>query len=390
MKAVHFGAGNVGRGFIGLLLSQSGYTVSFVTRSTEKISLLRQRHHYTVTLANEAADSITVENVTAINVRDSEGVTRAVAEADLVTTAVGPTALKNIAELIARGIELRLSQSPRPLNVIACENAIRASSRLKNLVSPFVRAELREALDQYIGFPNSVVDRIVPAQYDKDPLKVRVEPFHEWVVERSGLRGAPPEIAGVHYVDSLEPYIERKLFTVNTGHCSAAYLGYIEGYQTIQEAMRDPQLRERTWKVLQETGEFLVKKHRFDPEQHSRYIRKILQRFSNRHLTDRIVRVGRCPIRKLSPDERLVRPAIQAYEIGIDTPNLMSAMAAALLFDDANDAQAQALQGTIEKSGVQSAITKYTGIPTKHPIYQNIMSKYEQFLTERHYSKSTL
>ena len=388
MKAVHFGAGNIGRGFVGLLLSQSGYDVCFVVRNPEKTALLQQRHRYTVTFANEAEDSVAVTNVTAISVNDREAVIRAVAEADIVTTAVGANVLKSIAEVIGKGIEYRLLHHPRPLNVIACENAIRASSRLKWHVYPHICAEMQNDANQYIGFPNAVVDRIVPAQHDKDPLKIKVEPFFEWIVERSDFRGAPPQIRGMQYVDSLNPYVERKIFTVNTGHCSAAYLGYVEGLQTIQEVMRDARLREKTQLILQETGELLIHKYHFDREQHLKYIRTILQRFSNRHLMDRVVRVGRSPIRKLSPDERLVRPAMQAYEHGLETPNLMSAMAAALMFDYEKDAEAAALQAAIEQNGVQATIAKFTGIPRKHPVYLKVVEKYQRLLAAPLRSKS--
>lgn len=389
MKAVHFGAGNIGRGFIGMLLSQAGYEVRFIVRNSEKISLLQQRRHYTVTLANDAADSITVRNVTGINVKNREAVIRAVAEADLVTTAVGVNALKSIAEVIAKGIERRMIQNPESLNVIACENAIRASSRLKTFVYPYIASELRAEVNQYIGFPNSVVDRIVPVQQYKDPLMVKVEPFYEWIIDRSDLRDTIPEIDGVRYVDSLDPYIERKIFTVNTGHCSAAYLGYIEGYQTIQEVMKNPRMREKIRLILEETGELLIKKYHFDIDQHRGYIRRTLQRFSNPHLIDKIVRVGRSPIRKLSADERLVGPAMQAYENGLDTPNLTSALAAAFMFDYDKDDQAMTLQKIIEQNGVQPTITKYTGIPKEHPIYQSVLSKYQHFTKTQTYSKQS-
>lgn len=134
MKAVHFGAGNIGRGFIGLLLSKSGYEVTFVDVNDTLVNLLQSKRQYTVTLANEQADSIVVDNVTAIDGKDQALVAEAVAEADIVTTAVGVSVLKHIAAAIAQGIELRLSRSTRPLHVIACENAIGGSTQLKNHV----------------------------------------------------------------------------------------------------------------------------------------------------------------------------------------------------------------------------------------------------------------
>lgn len=384
MKAVHFGAGNIGRGFIGLLLSRSGYEVCFVDVNDTLVSQLQQRGEYTVTLATEAHDAAVVSGVTAINGKDLDQVAEAVANADLVTTAVGVTILKHIAAGIARGIELRLSRSGAPLHVIACENAIGGSSQLKEHVYSHLSEALRGKADQFVAFPDAAVDRIVPIQHHEDPLKVTVEPFYEWVVDRSSMIEGFTEVKGVHYVDELTPYIERKLFTVNTGHCTAAYLGYLKGFSTIQESMADEEITLQVRQVLEETGELLVKKYGFDPVEHKAYIHKILDRFRNPYLTDEVERVGRSPIRKLSPNDRLVRPALQAFELGIQPNQLALAMAAALLFDNAEDSEAVELQSAIQALGVSRAVTQYTGVPEEHPVHALILNHVHQLKQKAH------
>lgn len=387
MKAVHFGAGNIGRGFIGLLLAQSGYDVCFVTRNKRKISLLQQNHSYKVTLANAAAESCVVNNVTATSIENDSAVREAMAETDLVTTAVGSRVLKHIAPRIAQGIAQRIKKHPRPLNIIACENGASSSTQLKKLVYAQLPEDLHAAADQYIAFPNTVVDRIVPVQQHSDPTSVTVEPFYEWIVDRSAIIGALPALKGVKFVDSLTPYVERKLFSVNTGHCSGAYYGYLEGFSTIQDVMRNPRLNSKVEAVMQETGALLIRKYHFNPEQHQKYIRTILQRFSNPLLTDDVVRVGRCPIRKLSPNERLVKPTVQAYNRGLDTYELTSVIAAALLFTHRDDTQGDELQTAIRQEGIHGVITKFMGIPADHPIQDAIAGDYlrlkETYLTEK-------
>ncbi|MDF2649615.1 MAG: mannitol-phosphate 5-dehydrogenase, partial [Paenibacillus sp.] len=242
MKAVHFGAGNIGRGFIGLILSQAGYEVIFSDVNDSLVELLQQRKSYTVRLANEDEETFTVSNVTAINGKNLEDVARAVAKADLVTTAVGVNILKHIASGIAKGIEMRIQRGAAPLHIIACENAIGGSTQLKEHVYTHLREDLRYKVDASIVFPDAAVDRIVPIQHNEDPLQVTVEPFYEWVVDESQMLEGFHRIDGIHFVKHLEPYIERKLFTVNTGHCSAAYLGYLHGFTTIQDAMANSQI----------------------------------------------------------------------------------------------------------------------------------------------------
>lgn len=326
MRAVHFGAGNIGRGFIGLILSRAGYEVVFSDVNDTLVSELRRRKQYTVELANDTKDTELVMNVTAIDGKDAAAVADAVNHADLVTTAVGVSILKHIAAGIAEGIKRRVERGARPLHVIACENAIGGSAQLKEHVFALLDEATRAKAEASVYFPNAAVDRIVPIQQHEDPLHVQVEPFYEWVVDRSQMASEHEEIEGILYVQDLEPYIERKLFTVNTGHCVAAYLGYTAGYATIQEAMKDSKVVDSIQGSLEETGAVLVKRFGLDQEEHRKYISKILDRFRNPNLIDDVTRVGRSPLRKLSPNDRLVRPALQAQEYGIPTDHLALGM----------------------------------------------------------------
>lgn len=387
MKAVHFGAGNIGRGFIGLLLSQSGYQVCFVDVNETLVSLLKSRQSYTVTLANDQASSSTVNNITAINGSDQRLVAKAIAEADIVTTAVGKSALKHIAAAIAAGIELRLTHSiDSPLPVIACENAIGGSTQLKRFVYEHLHGYAREQADHSIVFPDAIVDRIVPLQSHEDLLQVTVEPFFEWIVDCSAMPPHFHKILGVHYEEQLLPYIERKLFTVNTGHCIVAYYGYLHGYKTIQDAMKDPLILAEVKGALLETGAILVQKYQFDSDVHKQYINQTLERFGNPHLTDEVIRVARSPIRKISPHDRLVRPALLAYERGLPAVHLATAIAAVLHFNFEADPEALELQNYRLQFGLHQTIEHYTGLPKQHLLHVQIIEAYNklwQFARQR-------
>lgn len=384
MKAVHYGAGNIGRGFIGLLLSNAGYNVCFVEIDDKLVSELRRAGKYKVSFAGETKDWAEVSGVTAVHGKDIEQAASQVSDADLVTTAVGPNVLARIAGSIAKGIEMRLrSPTPLPLQVIACENAIGGSAQLKQHVYERLDKTLHAMAEQLVSFPNAAVDRIVPLQHHEDPLEVTVEPFYEWIVDRSGLPPGAKEIKGVQYAERLEPYIERKLFTVNTGHCAAAYLGYIHGYSTIRESMADSNIAAQVRHVLKETGDVLVSRHGFDPKEQAAYIEQILQRFRNPYVKDEVVRVGRAPLRKISPDERLVRPALQAFELGKPPLYLTRMIAAALLFRHEDDAEAAELQASITARGVIPTLVRYTGIPQDHPLMAMVLAHYDNFIQHK-------
>ncbi|MGO0061887.1 mannitol-1-phosphate 5-dehydrogenase [Brevibacillus fluminis] len=368
MLAVHFGAGNIGRGFIGLLLHQAGYEVAFVDVNKALVAELNQRKAYDVQLADPNTQHLHVQGVRGIDGQEVELVAQTIASADLVTTAVGPNVLPHIAAAIAQGISRRLAAGGQPLNVIACENMIGGSAQLKEHVYGHLSEEEQERADRMIGFPNAAVDRIVPLQHHEDKLLVTVEPFYEWVVDRSQVKGELPAISGITYVDDLAPYIERKLFTVNTGHAVIAYLGYQKGYVTIDQAMRDKGIADAVRGALRETGALLVAKYGFDQEQHNAYVAKILERYANPLLSDDVTRVGRSPIRKLSPNDRLVGPAMQCMERGIVPQELGRAIAAALLFDYREDSEAQRIQHDRSEWGIERVLREYTHIPAGHPL----------------------
>lgn len=370
MLAVHFGAGNIGRGFIGSLLSQSGYEVVFVDVNDELVQHLQQRQEYRVVIAGESREEQLIRGVSALHSQKQyEEVVSRIAEADLVTTAVGPNVLPHIAKVIADGLRKRLSTTEKRVHVIACENMIGGSSFLKKHVMDYLSEEEQAALAALCGFPNSAVDRIVPNQKNDDPLMVIVEPFFEWVIETNEMMGDIPAIVGAHFVEELQPYIERKLFTVNTGHALAAYLGYAKNYATINEAMEDASVRADVTRALHESGRVLIEKYGWSAEEHGAYIEKIVQRFTNPAITDEVTRVARSPIRKLGANDRLVGPALQYYNMFGEIPSgLVKGIAALLLFDYKEDAEAVELQTTVREHGIEGALSQYAQLPADHPL----------------------
>ena len=163
MRAVHFGAGNIGRGFIGQLLHESGYDITFVDVRDDVVNALKTEGRYDVILADEGEEQIPVDRVTALHSGcDAEEVTERLVEADLVTTAVGPSILPLIAPAIAKGLLERARLGGAPVNVIACENMVGASQALRGFVMEHVPDENAEEIEKVAGFPNAAVDRIVP------------------------------------------------------------------------------------------------------------------------------------------------------------------------------------------------------------------------------------
>lgn len=364
MKAVHFGAGNIGRGFIGEILHKNGFDITFVDINETLIDALNDRESYEIEYADDAHQRLTVSGFSGINNgKDPEAVSQAVAEADIVTTAIGPNILPYIAELIANGIKLRReNDDTRPMDIVACENMIGGTDFLNEKVSAYFDEADRVYVDQYIGFPNAAVDRIVPMQSHEDPLFVSVEPFSEWVIDQTNVKGTQIKLDGVLYVEDLLPYIERKLFSVNTGHATTAYTGKHFGYETIDQALEDEKVLQQLKAVLAETGALLVEKWGFDQEAHAAYANKIVGRFQNSHISDAITRVARTPIRKLGYDERFIRPIREAKERGLSYDALLATVAYIFEYNDAEDEQSQELQKMLAEQPLNQVIQTVTGL----------------------------
>ncbi len=377
MKAVHFGAGNIGRGFVGLLLHDAGYEVVFADVAEELIAQLAAADSYSVHEVGENPAVRTVNNFRALNSTTQETeLIEEIATADIVTTAVGPHILKFVAPAIAKGIAAR-DAGLAPLQVMACENAINATDILAKEVASQPGAAA-SALDGKAVFANTAVDRIVPNQEAGQGLDVTVENFYEWVIDRTAFAGAAPAIPGATFVDELSPYIERKLFTVNTGHASAAYLGFEAGLEKISEAMADQDVAEDVRAVLEETKQLLVSKHGFSNDEQEAYVQKILVRFSNPYLPDTVNRVGRAPLRKLSRHERFIGPAAELAERGIVPEALLGAIAAALRFTDPADAEATELAGILASSSPADATARITGLEPDHPLFNAVATLVEE------------
>ena len=361
--AIQFGAGNIGRGFIGKLLSEADYKVYFADVSESIVNALQEKNEYTVEVVGENKAEVIVKNVDGVFSNDAK-LLELITKADIITTAVGPTVLTIISKSLAQGITKRFEEGIKNnLNIIACENMIKGTSFLKEEVEKHLSEEVISYMNDYIGFPNSAVDRIVPPmEKSADILRVRVEEFKEWIVEAPLFKGEIPKINGMDLTDNLMAFVERKLFTLNTGHAITAYLGVIKGHKTVKESIEDEAIETIVKSAMNESGEVLINRYNFERDTHTKYIEKILNRFKNPYLVDEVDRVGRQPLRKLGYNDRLIKPLRGTIEYGTKNSSLIKGIAAALKYRNAEDEQAVELEKKLNTLEFTAAIKEITSL----------------------------
>ena len=370
-KAVMYGAGNIGRGFIAQLFCMSGYETVFIDINEEVVFALNRDGTYPLYITDgDEYGEFRVSNVRAVNGKNAEDVAREFIDADIVATAVGANVLKYIAKPVAEGIRARFAADScaLPFNIIICENLMNADKYFYELVS----GELEEtdaALLKNVGFVEASVGRMVPATPNeisqKEPLAVCAEPFYPLPVDADAVVGSFPEIENIIPSPSFSYHIKRKLYMHNMAHTAVAYHGYMAGYEYIWEAVSDKEIQKKAKGALGEISQALSKEYGIDINELEKYSSELLKRFENKLLGDTVVRVGRDTQRKLARDDRITGALLSCEKNGIRAPNIAGIIAAAFEFNSAEDPAAALTYSYAQDNGIAAAVEKFCGIDYK-------------------------
>ena len=379
MKAVHFGAGKIGRGFIADLLHDTGYEITFVDVNEKLNEELNKYHNYYLYVIEEDYKRKEIDKVSALSpITQKDDVTQAIVDADLVTTAVLADNFPKIAANVAAGLKTRLNAGKEKVNVIPCENALFCGDMLKaEVVKTGIITE--EEIDQIATIPNTAVDRMVFGT-DRDGRDgIEIGKDYELAIEVDKLKDSSNlPIKGAEYTDNLQKYLERKLYTINCGHAWSGYMAHLMGYDIIQDYFASEENVEMTRNVMLEVAGLLEKKHGFTHQEMLDYVNFAINRFLTPGISDPISRISRAPIRKLGHEDRLVGPAYQCEERGLENDTLLKGIAAAFLFDVKEDEQSVELLAYVKEHGIEEAISHYTGIEKDSRMFGEIVKHYNE------------
>jgi mannitol-1-phosphate 5-dehydrogenase len=378
-KIVVFGAGATGRGHVGLLAWQAGHEIVFVERRTEIVQPLREAGRYTVNLCGRGASRVDVSGFRIFDSRNRRAVAEEIAGARLVLTAVLAQNLEDVSETLAMAVAAhRRQRRTLPVNCIACENMMDSSSILGRFVEARLSSGNQAYSRQHFGFPDCMISRVVP-QPEGDPLVLIAENHNEWTVRREEFKGPKLALDAMDLVDNQTARLERKLLIHNGGHAVCGYLAFHRGIRYIHEAVADPAVAECAGGALKEMGEVVRRKHGFSAEDIAAYIENFIERGSIPEMRDEVLRVVRDPIRKLSPRERLVAPALLAVEYSLPRNWIVKGIVAALRYRHPDDAQSLQLAAEIQSKGLTSVLHDTCGIPSDSPLIGEIQSEWDDW-----------
>ena len=367
-KVLVFGAGQIGRGFIGELCYDSGYFIVFVDIDEKIIDLLNKEKKYTINLLGEKKEEKIIENFVAIPLKNENEVIKEIIETDIIFTAVGAKNLPSLSKIIAKGIKEKSKKEGSFLNIIICENLLKASEVLKEAIlkeNILSESEI-EYLQKNVGFVETVISRmtspLTEEEKNKNPLCVKVEPYKILPVDKNGFKIKIPEITGFFPVDNLKKYEELKLFGHNLSHVCLAYYGFLKKLTYIWECIEDGEIFDLLVNVQNEVKYALNKKYNFRKDELEEYFKDLNKRFDNKLLGDTISRVGREVLRKIGKNERIVGAINLCLEYGIFPENICFVLATALCYNNFLDKECEELQNIINKKGIEFVLKEICGV----------------------------
>lgn len=290
--AVHFGAGNVGRGFIAPLLQENGYHVIFVDSSIDLVEKINNQKEYKVTSYDrESTRDNLVEKTRALHTEQDKQLKEILNKASLVTSSVGPNNLGLIANLLDKHIEEKV-------DFIAFENMYRASTYV---------LEQKDSLSRKIQEHDVVVDKIIPLQ-NIENLNLIVESFGSIVFDQEQYTDKLIELSEVVSKGDYEKEFTKKLWLLNGLHVCLAYYGLSKGVEYIYELYEQKDHEEFIEKINSEYLKAYTLYSNQNVEEVLEYQNEINLRFSSKKSKDQTKRIARNPEIKFSKSERVHGP----------------------------------------------------------------------------------
>jgi mannitol-1-phosphate 5-dehydrogenase len=360
-KLVLFGAGKIGRSFIGQLFATSGFEVVFVDISEPVINELNRRNEYKVVIKSSQPDIIiNVSNVRGIMGGDHDKVAEEIADCDIAAVSVGQKGLPQVIQTLAKGLILRQKKiGKKPIDIILAENMHNADKYVRDILISIIDRDY--PVDELVGLIETSIGKMVPIMpkevQEKDLLLVYAEPYNTLILDKKAFKNPIPEVEGLAPKDNMKAWVDRKSHIHNFGHAAAAYAGYNTdpSAQYLADVLKIPSVRKYTRSAMLQSADVLINKYpgEFTSTDLTHHIDDLLNRFENKALGDTVFRVGCDLKRKLHRDDRILSPLIDGIRTNCPVNKIISTFIFGLNFR-AKDENGKMLPEDLEFSKILS------------------------------------
>lgn len=346
-KIIVFGAGKIGRSFIGQVFYSADYEVVFIDINETLINLINKKKEYRIIFKEDDKErSLYIRNIRGVYLGDEKHVIDELLNADLISLSVGQQGLKTTIPIIAKALIVRQKKfGMLPLDVIIAENMRNSDSFLRSEFGKYLPVDY--PFDSLVGLVETSIGKMVPIMTQKDieedPLLIFAEPYNSLIVAKKGFKNPIPNSPFLAPKVNIKAWVDRKLFIHNMGHAAVAYLGF-QSYPEatyIYEILEIKPIFEEVRETMLQSADILQSLYpeEFTQQQLEIHIDDLLSRFKNKSLGDTIFRVGCDLYRKLEPEDRLVGPVNAAIKTGKPYHLILNVIKAAICFKakDEND-----------------------------------------------------
>lgn len=378
-RALVFGAGKIGRGFVGHLLFRSGWSMTFVDRGQPLVEQLNAAGTYPITVHSSPPQTDLISRYRAIWLDDRPAVLEAIGQHDLFFTAVGGANLPSVGKLFVEGLASRVARGDRGnVNVILCENWKDPAADLRKAINQHAPDDdFRAWANAHLGLVETQVLRPCfdpdPETRAKNPLAIFTQDWWTLPCDGAAFRGPAPRIEGIELRPHFQHELIRKVYTYNCMNAVFAYLGFLCGYTFLHESALDAEIRAVAEAAYDESSRGLIAEYGFSEREQEEMKRMALGKYRDMRSPDPIERNARDSRRKLSPDDRLMGPARLALKHGV-TPSALALGVAAAFHYEGDDPGTQQAQKLVRGSGLKAAIEKCGGVTADSPMGQLIVA----------------
>lgn len=383
MHATIIGGGRIGRGFVASLLERNNVSKTFLDVSDDLVKEFNKEEEYTVHILGNETNNTIIENFEAFNFRDKKALKTEINNADFIFTAVGGKNLRTIGSEIGRQYKNLLREEiVSSFIIVTCENWLTPAA---DLLSSIVE-ELNESEKEVFLKNVDVTQGVIRASGTSAPkgeetsnlLDTWMQDYWTLPIDKSRINNHfVPNWKHFEFNENFGEMLAQKIYTNNTSVALVGYLGYLKGHKYVADSANDDEIEPIFKKCFQEIHQALVHTLGVSTESQKEFAEVAEDKYKDYKIVDDVKRIARDPIRKLSPDDRFIGPAIMAQKAGTKPEAISLGAAAALYFDNPEDSEAVELQKLRKEKGIDYVLDNICGLQNNQELKDMILSSIE-------------